>query len=130
MSAIRTRIEKWFEQLAGAIYRHRILTLMIMLALSGLLIAQLPKIQFDTSIEGFLHDDDPALLAYNDFRDQFGRDEVVIIAIEADNVFDLRFLKKLKALHEELADNVPFIEDITSHASSTINVVAFNIEKL
>jgi predicted RND superfamily exporter protein len=114
MSAIRTRIEKWFEHLAQTIYRHRILTIIIILALSGLLIFQLPKITFDTSTEGFLHDDDPALLAYNAFRDQFGRDEVAIIAIKAQEVFDHRFLKRLKALHEELEDNVPFIEDIIS----------------
>ena len=114
MSAIRSRLEKWFEHLAHTIYRHRILTLVIMLALSGILIAQIPKITIDTSTEGFLHEDDPALLAYNAFRDQFGRDEVIIIAIKTEEVFDHRFLKRLKALHEELEDNVPYIEDINS----------------
>ena len=114
MSTIRTRLEKWFEHLALAIYRHRILSLLIMLALSGILIVQIPKITIDTSTEGFLHDDDPALLAYNAFRDQFGRDEVIIIAIKPEEVFDHRFLKKLKGMHEELEDNVPFLEDITS----------------
>ena len=114
MSAIRHQLEKWFEQLAYAIYRRRILTLIIMLAVSGLLISQVPKITIDTSTEGFLHENDPVLLAYNDFRDQFGRDEVIIIALKPDNVFDLTFLKKLKSLHEELEDHVPHIEDITS----------------
>jgi len=114
MAAIRTRIENWFEDLARAIYRHRILTVIIMLALSSLLIVQIPKITIDTSTEGFLHEDDPALLAYNAFRDQFGRDEMVIIAVGAEDVFSHRFLEKLKALHQELADNVPFVEDITS----------------
>ena len=114
MSTIRRRIEKWFEHLAHLIYRHRILTLMIMLAVSIALIAQIPKISIDTSTEGFLHDADPALLAYNKFRDQFGRDEVVIIAIKTREVFDIEFLKNLKALHEELADTVPYLEDITS----------------
>jgi hydrophobe/amphiphile efflux-3 (HAE3) family protein len=108
------RLEKWFEHLAHTIYRHRIVTLVIMLALSGILVVQIPKITIDTSTEGFLHEDDPALLAYNAFRDQFGRDEVIIIAIKAEAVFEFRFLKKLKALHEELEDNVPYIEDITS----------------
>ena len=114
MSAIRARIEKWFEHLAYAIYSHRILTLIIILALSGLLIVQIPKITIDTSTEGFLHDNDPALLAYNAFRDQFGRDEVIIIAIKPAAVFDHRFLERLKALHEELEDHIPLIEDITS----------------
>jgi hydrophobe/amphiphile efflux-3 (HAE3) family protein len=118
MSTIRIRIEKWFEHLAHVIYRHRILTLVIMLALSIILIAQIPKITIDTSTEGFLHDADPALQAYNKFRDQFGRDEVIIIAIKAQEVFDFRFLKSLKALHEDLEDNVPYLEDINSLISA------------
>jgi predicted RND superfamily exporter protein len=68
----------------------------------------------DTSTEGFLHHNDPALLAYNDFRDQFGRDEAVIIALKPDKVFDLEFLATLKRLHEDLEENVPYIDDITS----------------
>jgi len=114
MSTIRIRIEKWFERLAHTIYRHRILTLVIMLALSITLIAQIPSITVDTSTEGFLHAADPALVAYDKFRDQFGRDEVIIIAIKARKVFDFRFLERLKTLHEELADTVPYLEDITS----------------
>ena len=45
--------------------------------MTAVFVSQIPKIQLDTSTEGFLHDDDPALQAYNVFRDQFGRDEVI-----------------------------------------------------
>ena len=114
MSGIRTRIEKWFERVARGIYRHRVFTVILMLLLCGAIISQVPKITLDTSTEGFLRDDDPALLAYNEFRDQFGRDEVIIVAVETESVFDRVFLKKVEALHEELEDNVPFIDDITS----------------
>ena len=114
MSAIRTRIEKWFERLARGIYRHRIITVIIMLFLCGAIISQVPKITLDTSTEGFLRDDDPALLAYNEFRDQFGRDEVIIVAVESESVFDPVFLKKIEALHLELEEKVPYIDDITS----------------
>ena len=114
MSAIRTRIEKWFERLAHIIYRHRFTTVVLMLVLSGVVISQVPKITLDTSTEGFLRNDDPALLAYNEFRDQFGRDEVIIVAVESEVVFDPVFLKKLEALHIDLDENVPYIDDITS----------------
>lgn len=85
-----------------------------MLVLSGVLLIQLPKLTFDTSTEGFLHKNDPTLRAYNTFRDQFGRDEVVIIGIESENIWDLTFLARLKALHEQLEDGVPYLDDITS----------------
>jgi predicted RND superfamily exporter protein len=68
----------------------------------------------DTSTEGFMHDEDPVLLQYNQFRGQFGRDERVIIALQSDDIFTLKFLTILRSLHEELAQNVPFLEDITS----------------
>jgi predicted RND superfamily exporter protein len=78
------------------------------------LVSQIPKLEIDTSTEGFLHDDDPTLLAYNAFRDQFGRDEVIIVAIKPPNIFTPSFLEKLKSLHEEFEENVPYIDDITS----------------
>ena len=114
MKNLRNRMERGFENFASFIYRHRIKTVIIMLFLMGAVISQIPKITVDTSTEGFLHDNDPTLLEYNAFRDQFGRDEVVIIAIKSPNIFSQAFLKKLKMLHEELEENVPLIEDITS----------------
>ena len=114
MKGIRNRIETGFEQFAHFIYRNRIKTIMLMFLFTVLIISQIPKITVDTSMEGFLHEDDPAMLAYNSFRDQFGRDEVVIVALQPADVFNLRFLKTLAALHEELEENVPYIDDITS----------------
>ena len=87
MKNLRNRVERGFEKFAYFIYRHRIKTVIIMLLLMGAVISQIPKITIDTSTEGFLHDNDPTLLAYNAFRDQFGRDEVVIIAIKSPNIF-------------------------------------------
>ncbi|UCG05728.1 MAG: MMPL family transporter [Desulfobacterales bacterium] len=114
MANIRYRIEKWFERYAHAIYRNRIKTMIIMLLFTALFVSQTPKITMDTSTEGFLHDNDPALMAYNSFRDQFGRDEVIIIALKPPNIFDQQFLTKLQTLHEDLEENVPYIDDITS----------------
>ena len=114
MVNLRNRIEHGFENFAHFIYHHRIKTVIIMLLLMGAIICQIPKITVDTSTEGFLRDNDPTLLAYNAFRDQFGRDEVVIIAIKSSNIFSQAFLKQLKTLHEDLEQNVPYIDDITS----------------
>ena len=114
MAGIRDRIEKWFEGFALLIYRHRIKTLVFMMLLLIPLISQIPNITMDTSMEGFLHDEDPARVSYNAFRDQFGRDEVIIIAINPPNVFNRNFLKKLKVFHQDLESHVPYIDDITS----------------
>ncbi|MEA2018248.1 MAG: RND transporter, partial [Campylobacterota bacterium] len=68
----------------------------------------------DTSTEGFLHKEDKLRIAYDDFRNQFGRDEKVLIAIASDDIFDIKFLTKLNKLHNELENNLPFIEDVNS----------------
>lgn len=111
---LRQRIEKRFEALGHLIYRHHWKTLLLVALLAAFFVAQLPKLTMDTSTEGFLHEDDPTLTVYNAFRDQFGRDEVVFIAIEGREVFSPPFLEKLRALHHELADNLPYLDDITS----------------
>ncbi len=114
MSEIRKKLEEKFERFGHWVYRNRFKTILFILMAFLLSISQIPKLTIDTSTEGFLHKDDPTLLDYNAFRDQFGRDELIIIAINPQDVFDQNFLKKLKALHEELEETVPYIDDITS----------------
>jgi predicted RND superfamily exporter protein len=111
---VRRRIETGLEAFGHGVYRHHWKVLLLVLLLTGSLISQLPKLTMDTSTEGFLHDNDPTLLQYNRFRDQFGRDEMVVIAIQTQEVFNLEFLQKLRALHRELEEKVPYLDDITS----------------
>ncbi|NPA61038.1 MAG: MMPL family transporter, partial [Epsilonproteobacteria bacterium] len=77
-------------------------------------IANVKNITFDTSNEGFLHKSDPILKDYNSFREQFGRDDRVVIAIESDKIFTIPFLEKLRRLHIELEDNLPYLDEVTS----------------
>ncbi len=111
---LRQKIEDGFGHLAHLIYRNRWKVLLLVLAFVVGLATQLPKLTMDTSTEGFLHADDPVLTAYASFRDQFGRDEILAIAVTAPDLFDLQFLGRLKQLHEELRDNLPYLDDITS----------------
>ena len=114
MANVRNRIEDGFESVARVLYHHRIKTLLVMLILVAAIVSQVPRIEIDISTEGFLHNNDPALVDYNTFRDQFGRDELVIVAIRTPEVFDQEFLHKLKLLHDELTDKVPYTEEINS----------------
>ena len=114
MSNIRDRIEAWFADLATKIYDHRLKTLALSAIFVALFISQFPKIQVDASTEGFLFDDDPAMVTYNDFRERFGMDGMVIIALKPGKVFEPVFLKKLRALHQDLRANLPHLEEITS----------------
>ena len=85
-----------------------------MLALSAALISRVPDLETDNSTDSFLHESDPTRLAYDAFRRQFGRDERIVVAIEAPDLFSLDFLARLETSHEELEREVPHVEEIIS----------------
>jgi hypothetical protein len=111
---MRKRIESWFEAAAGVIHDRAWLFILITVLVAVGLSLQIPKLRIDTSNESYFHHTDPVLTVYDDFKEQFGTDELIIVAIEAPNVFGPAFLHKLEDLHKELAENVPHLADITS----------------
>jgi len=108
------KLENFMEKLGGYIADNPFKTILLVLALLAAPIAHVPQIKMDTSTEGFMHPEDPVLIAYNKFRAQFGRDERVVIALKSDNLFSLDFLNTLKSMHEEIEEKVPYVNDITS----------------
>ena len=114
MTKLRQQIELKFEQFAEMMIRFRWIVLVLILGLIAAFGSQLRNAKFDPSTEGFFYETDLALVEYNAFRDQFGRDEMIILMIQSDQMFSLPFLENLKALHDELEENVPLINDIDS----------------
>ena len=111
---MHNKLESLMGKFGGFIHDNPIKVIVVVFALLAFPLSHVPQIKMDTSTEGFMHDDDPVLLEYNAFRAQFGRDERVIVAIKSDNIFTLKFLNTLKEMHEELENNVPYLDDITS----------------
>lgn len=68
----------------------------------------------DTSNEAFFKPYDQTLLDYNEFRDRFGKDEFIVIAIMGEKVFNLKFLERVKQRHHTLEKTVPFLDEVTS----------------
>jgi len=110
----RIRSEEAFHRFSDVIYDNKFKTLFAVLAVVIGLASNLPDITFDTSTEGFLYKDDPQILAYNDFRNQFGRDEKIIIALKTRDVFAPEFLKTLFALHDDIEQNAPYVKEVDS----------------
>jgi len=114
MHHLRQRIDHGFEAFARALYEHQYKTLLVMILIIAAFLSQLPKLTFDTSNESYFHRTDPTLVDYDHFREQFGREEVLILGITPPNVFDAGFLEKLTALHRDIEDNAPYLKDVTS----------------
>ena len=98
---VRARLDIAFANLGHAIGRNPWLTIVAVLLLVAVPASQLPNLSFDTSTESFLHPDDPTLSQYNSFRDQFGRDEIIIITLRPKAIFDLEFLDLLREIANE-----------------------------
>lgn len=96
------------------IYAKKYIVLVFMLLFTAGLASQLANITIDTRDEGFFHDDDPALIGYNDFRKRFGQDEIFIIALQPEKGLDKAFFNTLHQIHQELEESVPYIDDIKS----------------
>jgi len=110
----RQRIETLFAAMARQFYRHRCKTLLTTFLLIGTLAAFIPRTEIDTSAPALLRDNDPARIAYNDFRNQFDENDLIVIAITPPLVFQIGFLKRLRSFHHDLEQEVPYIKRITS----------------
>jgi len=122
MTTWRDSLEKKLEIFSDFIFENKFKTLLLILLSTMALVTQMKYITFDTSTEGFLKEDDSYRIAYNKFRNQFGRDEKILILIKTDDVFDVEFIKTLNKLHKELENNLPYLKEVNSliNARNTI----------
>lgn len=114
MSDLKNKIELLFENFTRNIYHNSKKYLLLMFALIGGLISFVPGLTIDTSTESMLHKNDPSLIKFNEYREQFGRTDIVTVLVETSDIFDLKFLRKLKKLHEEIEKKVPYLNKVTS----------------
>lgn len=107
-------VEGLFERWAHFVIRHRIAAVVLSLGVTAALLAQLPQLTVDNSPEALLLDDDPAVVAYDAFRDQFGREDRLIVEIRTPDPFAPAFLEKLRDLHAAIEAEVPYVEEVDS----------------
>ena len=114
MKNLRARIASLFGRTAEIGYDHRFKTLAVALGLFLVLASQGRHLTIATSTESFFRKDDPTLVRYNAFRDQFGRDDVIVLALRPDRLFSGKTIAKIEALHRAIEAEVPHLEKVTS----------------
>ncbi len=111
---IRSRIESGFAAWGRWVVRHAWLTLFATLALTAVLAGHLTALRVDNSNEVFLRAGDPERARLDRFREQFGRDDRIIISVGPTHVFELDTLERLRALHRDIERSAPFVEEVSS----------------
>lgn len=112
------RLSGFFERLGARSYDHRWIVLSICLLLVGACFLLASKIRYDNSFEAYFRRDDPAYVAYLQYREDFGSDEVSYILYEAPDYphgpWNLEVMRKIGRLTEALEEEVPFVQEVTS----------------
>ena len=86
MADLRERMDSGFEKLGRLLFRNPLKALVFVLVIVTILGSQVTKLRLETSFEALLHESDPIRLEYDAFRDQFGRDELIVRAIRTDEI--------------------------------------------
>lgn len=110
----KARVEMGFEALGLSMGRYPWRWLLSCLFIVAAMSSQLPRLQQDTSIEGFLEKGSAEIQRYDQFKETFGRDEVFIITIDVDDIYTQTFTDQLHRLHRQLEDEVPYVSTVES----------------
>lgn len=111
---IRERIELLFIAWGNWVCKNPWRTIASMLAIVAGLAIGLPHLKFEGSTENYIDPNDPARVAYNEFREQFVYDDFLLLLVRSDQIFSLDFLDKLRALHRDLETEITQAEEVTS----------------
>jgi predicted RND superfamily exporter protein len=84
--------------------KRKVFVLLMLAVATAFFVAGMSKLQFDFTIERWLKQDDAAFVAYNEFHDQFGSDDGVVIVYRPKdgNVFSAASLAAVKGIRDEL----------------------------
>jgi predicted RND superfamily exporter protein len=107
-------INQWFKEVGERLVALRWGIILALIGIDVLAFVGVPKIRLDNSTESWFLEDDPMTIARNEFVETFGNDDYVGILIEADDVFAPEMLHLIRELGEELKENVPFADEVTS----------------
>ena len=95
-------------------FYYRKLILLIVGILTSIFLYFSMRVTFDNSIEIWFLKDDESLQTYMGFLDRFGADEVIILAMLADNIFRPDMLATLDKVTRAVEEASPFIYRVRS----------------
>lgn len=118
------RSNEAFGRLAGLCFDYRWVVLALGIALVGASLWIAGQARIDNSYEAYFDPQDPAYLAYERFREDFGSDEVSYILYSAPGVehgpWNLEVMRKIAEITEAIEDEVPFVYEVTTLANAEL----------
>lgn len=125
---VRNKLSRFFAGWATFSYdQGKWLLAAIGLFLLGMVWA-LGQMTLDMSAESRLHKTDPIRVSFDVFRQQFGRDDVMIISVPSDGVYDEALVQRINHLHQAIETQVPYVKKVTSLMNARYSYGEINAE--
>ncbi len=109
---IQSAKERW----ADICLTYRKSVLFALACISALAIYQLPSLEFDNAMDIWFLDDDPVYLAHREMVDTYASDELIVLGLEAPDVFAPEVLELIERVGSKL-ENAPYVEKVISLTS-------------
>ncbi len=116
------QINSYFKRFAAFELAHRFKFLALGLALVIFSLAGLPKSSIINDSSQWFEDGDAMEVARKDFEKVFGNSQGVYILVRSKDVFDVKILKMIKNLGEDLLKNVPYADSVVSLADMDLSL--------
>lgn len=104
----------WLDRYSDALMRYPKRILLAVLILVVALASQLPTLVLDTNLEHFISADNPARQAYDRVKTIYGRNDVIVVGISAEDVLAETTLTELADLHRRIEQDVPWVKRVNS----------------
>jgi hypothetical protein len=92
--------------------RHPYWTVLLCLATTGLLAIPASQVRSDNSSEIFELEDDPDRLFFDEYKEQLGASDFIVVTVTCDELFTHENLRVVQYLTDWLAE-LPQVEDVT-----------------
>ena len=107
-------VHAFLDRYTAGVMRYPKTVLVLLLVVVAALATQLRTIELDTDLENFIDESTPARQAYNRVKDQYGRNDVVVVGVSAEDVLADATLRRLATLHERIERDVPWVNRVNS----------------
>lgn len=104
MKNILNPVSRFISSVPEKVLKRKYLYLSLFIAATAFLIYSLGSLRTDMTIEGWIQDDDPTKIAFNDYHAQFGSEDGMYIVYKPKDgdVFSEKSLQVVKGIQEDL----------------------------
>lgn len=117
-----SRINNWFESFGRFQIKHRVAFIVVLAVFTIVGCLGLPRLKLSNGEEDWFDNWDQVKMNQDHFESIFGSTDTLLAFIRADDVFDPEVLDAIDRLGEEILQNVPYVESVTSLMSLSVPI--------